>query len=208
MNVLICDDHKIMRDGLRKILQQLPLISSIEEAANASELIQLFKQVSFDIVLLDISLPDVSGMKVLQMIKSKWKNTNVLMLSMRPQTQYAIRAHKLGASGYLTKDISSEELLNAIKTVAKGKKYISKSLADSMLNTLYLEKEQWKHDSLSAREFEILIQLANGVTLSAIGGELSISSKTVSTYRTRILKKMGLNNNSCLTKYCLENNLI
>jgi len=208
MNVLICDDHKIMRDGLRKILQQLPLISSIEEAANASELIQLFKQVSFDIVLLDISLPDVSGMKVLQMIKSKWKNTNVLMLSMRPQTQYAIRAHKLGASGYLTKDVSSEELLNAIKTVAKGKKYISKSLADSMLNTLYLEKEQWKHDSLSAREFEILIQLANGVTLSAIGGELSISSKTVSTYRTRILKKMGLNNNSCLTKYCLENNLI
>jgi len=208
MNVLICDDHKIMRDGLRKILQQLPLISSIEEAANASELIQLFKQVSFDIVLLDISLPDVSGMEVLQMIKSKWENTNVLMLTMRSQTQYAIRAHKLGASGYLTKDISSEELLNAIKTVAKGKKYISKSLADSMLNTLYLEKEQWKHDSLSAREFEILIQLANGVTLSAIGGELSISSKTVSTYRTRILKKMGLNNNSCLTKYCLENNLI
>ena len=208
MNVLICDDHKIMREGLRKILQQLPIISSIEEAANASELIQLFKQVSFDIVLLDISLPDVSGMEVLQMIKSKWENTNVLMLTMRSQTQYAIRAHKLGASGYLTKDISSEELLNAIKTVAKGKKYISKSLADSMLNTLYLEKEQWKHDSLSAREFEILIQLANGVTLSAIGGELSISSKTVSTYRTRILKKMGLNNNSCLTKYCLENNLI
>lgn len=208
MNVLICDDHKIMRDGLRKILQQLPIISSIEEAANASELIQLFKHASFDIVLLDISLPDVSGMKVLQMIKSKWKNTNVLMLSMRPQTQYAIRAHKLGASGYLTKDVSSEELLNAIKIVAKGKKYISKSLADSMLNTLYLEKEQWKHDSLSAREFEILIQLANGMTLSAIGGELSISSKTVSTYRTRIFKKMGLNSNSCLTKYCLENNLI
>jgi len=208
MNVLICDDHKIMREGLRKILQQLPIISSIEEAANASELIQLFKHASFDIVLLDISLPDVSGMEVLQMIKSKWENTNVLMLTMRSQTQYAIRAHKLGASGYLTKDISSEELLNAIKTVAKGKKYISMSLADSMLNTLYLEKEQWKHNSLSAREFEILIQLANGVTLSAIGGELSISSKTVSTYRTRVLKKMGLNNNSDLTKYCLENNLI
>lgn len=208
MTVLICDDHKIVRDGLRQILQQQPEISNIEEAGSASQLMQLFKHATFDVVLLDISLPYVSGMEVLQMIKSKWGKTNVLMLSMRPQAQYAMRAHKLGASGYLTKDTSSEELLNAIKIVAKGGKYISESLTNSIFDNISFEKSQHKHDLLSAREFEIMIQLANGMGLPAIGNELSISSKTVSTYRARILEKMELNNNSDLTKYCIENNLI
>ena len=208
MTLLICDDHKIVRDGLRQMLQQLPEISSIEEAGNSLELIQLFKRKIFDVVLLDISLPNVSGLEILQLIKSKWEKTNVLMLSMRPQAQYAMRAHKLGASGYLTKDVSSEELLAAIKMVAKGKKYISESLADSMFDSLHYGKVQYKHELLSVREFEIMIQLANGIGLPIIGSGLSISSKTVSTYRARILEKMELNNNSDITKYCLENNLI
>jgi len=208
MTQLICDDHKIVRDGLRQILQQVPEISTIDEAGNDSELIQLFKRKIFDVVLLDISLPNVSGLELLQTIKSKWEKTNVLMLSMRPQAQYAIRAHKLGASGYLTKDASSEELLNAIKIVAKGRKYISESLADSMFDSLNYNKAKQQHELLSVREFEILIQLANGVGIAVIGHKLSISSKTVSTYRARIIEKMELNNNSDLTKYCLENNLI
>lgn len=208
MNLLICDDHKIVRDGLRQILQQVPEISTIEEAGNDSELIQLFKRNIFDVVLLDISLPNVSGLELLQTIKLKWEKTNVLMLSMRPQAQYAMRAHKLGASGYLTKDTSSEELLNAIKIVSKGRKYISESLADSMFDSLNYDKVKQPHELLSDREFEIFIQLANGVGLPVIGSKLAISSKTVSTYRARILEKMGLNNNSNITKYCLENNLI
>jgi len=208
MTLLICDDHQIVRDGLRQILQQLPEISNIEEAGNDSELIQLFKRGIFDVVLLDISLPGVSCLEILQMIKSKWEKTNVLMLSMRPQMQYAMRAHKLGASGYLTKDVSSEELLKAIRIVAKGRKYISETLADSMFDTLNDEKFQHRHDLLSIREFEIMIQLACGVGLPVIGNKLSISSKTVSTYRARIMEKMALNCNSDITKYCLENNLI
>lgn len=208
MKILICDDHKIVRDGLRQILLLLPGEISIDEAGTGDQAFLLFKEMTFDIVILDISLPDKSGLEVLQVIKTKWPATNVLMLSMLPQEQYAIRALKLGASGYLTKDTASEELLLAVKRLSEGGKYISQSLAESLALNLNQDRQIQKHDSLSVREFEIMIRLANGISLQEIGKELFISDKTVSTYRSRIMEKMELTKNTELTRYCIENNLI
>lgn len=208
MKILICDDHKIFRIGIRYLLEQLPGIERIDEAGDGGEALRILKSGVFDIVVLDISLPGISGLEVLQQIKAEWKSINVLMLSMYPQEQYAIRALKLGASGYLTKETATEELLVAVKKIAKGGKYISLSLAENL--ALYLDNEtnEQKHDILSKREFQIMLKIANGKSLQAIGEELFISNKTVSTYRTRIMKKMELCNNSELTKYCLVNKLI
>lgn len=208
MKILICDDHKIVRDGLRQILQQLKGVTLIREAGDGDEALTILKSELIDIVLLDISLPGMSGLEILKAVKSKWPSTNVLMLSMHPQEQYAIRALKLGASGYLTKDTASEELLIAVKRVASGGKYISQSLAERL--TLHLDEDthRQKHEMLSGREFEIMIKIANGKSLHEIGQELFISDKTVSTYRSRIMQKMELTKNTELTRYCLENSLI
>jgi two-component system, NarL family, invasion response regulator UvrY len=208
MKILICDDHKIVREGLRQILQQLVEVSKIEEAGNGNEALSLLKLEVFDILLLDISLPGISGLEVLHFVKEKWPAINVLMLSMLPQEQYAIRALKLGASGYLTKDTASEELLIAVKKIATGGKYISLSLAENLALNLDKDFDQYKHETLSDREFEIMIKLANGKSLQEIGNELCISDKTVSTYRSRVMEKMGLSKNTDLTKYCIERKLI
>jgi DNA-binding NarL/FixJ family response regulator len=207
MKILICDDHQIVRDGLKKILQQLPDIT-IEEVGDVKEALNILKNNTFDIILQDISLPDRSGLDVLQFVKNKSPNTNVLMLSMHPLEQYAIRALKLGASGYLTKNTAAEELIIAINTISKGEKYISKLLAANMATHLNDNKHEQKHDILSGREFEIMINLANGKSLLEIGNEYFISNKTVSTYRSRIMTKMNFRKNTELTKYCLENKLI
>lgn len=208
MKILICDDHKIVREGLRQILSQLTTVETIGEAATGSEAIEMLKKSLFSIVLLDISLPDKSGLEVLQSIKQKWPDLSVLMLSMHPQEQYAIRALKLGASGYLTKDTASEELLLALKKISGGGKYISNALAEGLAFNLEKDNYSMKHDLLSSREFEILIKIANGKSLQEIADELFISVKTVSTYRSRIMEKMELNRNTELTRYCLENKLI
>jgi len=207
MKILICDDHKIVRDGLRQILHQLQGVTLIGEAGDGNEALILLKKCIFDIVLLDISLPDKNGLEVLQTIKAKWPSTNVLMLSMHPQEQYAIRALKLGASGYLTKDTASEELLLAVKKVSTGGKYISQSMAENLANHLDKDAYRQKHEILSTREFEIMIKIANGKSLHDIGNELFISEKTVSTYRSRIMEKMEINKNTELTRYCIENDL-
>ena len=207
MNILICDDHKIVRDGLRQILLQMDEVVVVTEAADGNEALELFNQAVYDITILDISLPDRSGLETLQMIKTKWPAANVLMLSMHPQEQYALRALKLGASGYLTKDTASEELLLAVKKISAGGKYISQSLAENLTFHLDKENQRQKHETLSVREFEIMIKIAIGKSLTETGNELCISDKTVSTYRRRIMEKMGLNKNVELTKYCIENNL-
>ena len=208
MKILICDDHKIVRDGLKQILQQLSEVTFIGEARGGNEVSILLKADVFEVVLLDISLPDQNGLEVLKSIKSKWPKTNVLMLSMHPQEQYAIRALKLGASGYLTKDTAAEELILAINKVSGGGKYISQSLAENLALHLDDDMLRQKHEILSNREFEIMIKIANGMSLQEIGNELFISVKTVSTYRYRIMEKMGLRKNTELTRYCMENKLI
>jgi DNA-binding NarL/FixJ family response regulator len=208
MEILFCDDHQIVRDGLKRILQQLKEIVLIKEASNAQELYDVISHDTFDIVILDISLPDKSGMDLLKYIKDKYNDIGVLMLSMHPQEQYALRALKLGASGYLTKDSASEELLVAVKNIYDGKKYISKSFADSVLNNFNKKEKVFKHELLSEREFQIMIKIAKGKSLIDIGDELFISPKTVSTYRSRLMDKLNFNKNAELTKYCIEHDLI
>ncbi|MEI7831081.1 MAG: response regulator transcription factor [Prolixibacteraceae bacterium] len=208
MKILICDDHKIVRDGLKQILLQMEGPTFIEEAGDAKEAFGFLKKEAFNIVLLDISLPDRNGLEVLQSIKEKWPSTNVLILSMHPQEVFALRALTLGASGYLTKDTAMEELLIAVKKVSEGQNYISTSLQNLLVHHLDDDKSPVKHNGLSRREFEILIKLANGKSLLEIGNELSISNKTVGTYRTRIMEKMELSKNIELTWYCMENELI
>ena len=208
MKILICDDHKIVRDGLKQILQQLGGGTVIEEAGDGYEALNLLKKSQCDILLLDISLPGMTGMEILQSVKAKWPAVNVLMLSMMPQEQYAILALKSGDSGYLTKDTASDELLLAIRKVSEGGKYISHTLAERLALNLTKDTNKLKHESLSGREFEIMIKLANGKSLQEIGNELFISDKTVSTYRSRIMEKMDLSKNAELTRYCLEHNLI
>lgn len=191
MKVLICDDHKLVRDGLRQIFAQYYAVKQIDEASTGKEVGELLAKQSYDLLLLDISLTDQSGLTVLQMVKQKWPATAVLMLSMHPQEQYAIRALSYGASGYLTKDAAAEELLFAVRKIAENGKYISESLADCI--ALQLNNDgQPLHEKLSQREFEIMLQLAAGKSLKEIGEELFISNKTVSTYRTRIMEKMSL----------------
>ena len=208
MRILICDDHRIVRDGLMQILLQLEGVTLIKEAGNASEAYGFLKREAFDILLLDISLPDRNGLEVLQTVKEKWPATNVLMLSMHPQELFALRALTLGASGYLTKDTAMEELLIAVKRVSEGQKYISKSVENLLVHQLDHDKPSLKHTALSRREFEIMIKLANGKSLLEIGNELSISNKTVGTYRSRIMEKMELTKNIELTWYCMANRLI
>lgn len=208
MKILICDDHKIVREGLKQIIHQLGDGTHIEEAGDGGEALAILKGQRFDLLLLDISLPGMNGIEVLQKAKDRHSDLNVLMLSMMPQEQYAILALKLGASGYLTKDTASEELLLAIRKISEGGKYISHALAESLASHLTGSSDKKKHELLSGREFEIMIKLANGKSLLEIGNELFISDKTVSTYRARIMEKMELTKNTELTRYCLEHNLI
>ena len=208
MKILICDDHKIVRDGWRQILKHITQITKIEEAGTGSEALAMLKREFFDILLLDISLPDINGLEVLQIVKARWPAINVLILSMHPQKQYAVRALQLGASAYLSKDTASEELLTAVRKISEGGRYISQSLAESLALLLNKDSLHQKHEFLSKREFEIMLKLANGKSLQEIGDELFISNKTVGTYRSRIMEKMELTKNTELTRYCIENNLL
>lgn len=208
MNLLICDDHKIVRDGLRRILEQCREVCLIHEASSGSEVLDLFGKDTYDLLLLDISLPDRNGLDVLQTIKTRWPAVYVLMLSMHPQEQYAVRALTYGASGYLTKDAAAEELLLAVREIAKSGKYISQSLAHCLAFQLIDHSNLPKHEKLSEREFEIMIKIAGGKSLKDIGSELCISGKTVTTYRSRIMEKMRVGRNSDLTRYCIENQLM
>jgi len=208
MTILICDDHKIVRDGLKQILGHSQPGMVITEAGSGKELMNLCEKEVFNIILLDISLPDKNGLEILQAVKNRWPATNVLMLSMHPQEQYARRSLALGASGYLTKDTASEELIVAIKRIADGQKYISQSLAENLALHISKEENKQEHEILSGREFDIMIKLATGKSLVEIAKDLFISNKTVSTYRSRIMEKMNCSKNTELTKYCIEKNLI
>jgi two-component system invasion response regulator UvrY len=208
VKILLTDDHQIVRDGLKQILQQIPDIEWIEEAKNGKETIHLAAQKEFDIIILDISLPDISGLEVLRTIKENHREIRILMLSMYSQAQYAVRAFKMGASGYLNKDSASDELIAAVKKIAKGGKYVTSSLAEELADHLNDNYSGQPHEKLSEREFEIMLKLATGKSLREISTELFISEKTVSTYRTRLLGKMGMKKNAEITQYCLQNGLM
>ena len=204
INILIVDDHLIVREGIKRIIDDVPDMNIVAEASSGQEAIDLILENLYDLILLDISMPGKNGLQTLKLIKKHNKNIPVLMLSMHSEEQYAMRTIKAGASGYMTKETASMELVSAIRKINNGRKYISKEVAELSATDLYHEEDKDPHENLSDREFEILKMIARGITTKSIANELSISPKTVSTYRTRILDKLNMQNNSDLIHYVID----
>jgi DNA-binding NarL/FixJ family response regulator len=208
INIIIADDHSILREGLKQILSETEDILVIAEAQTAAEAISLARTTNANVMLLDISLPDRNGIEALKIIKKDNPQLAVLMLSMHKEDQYAIRALKAGASGYVSKQSASSELVLAIRTVAKGKKYLSAGVAEALANQIGVDVEKAPHETLSDREFQTLSMIASGLSVGDIAEKLCLSVKTVSVYRARILEKMQLRNNAELTHYAIKNHLV
>jgi two-component system, NarL family, invasion response regulator UvrY len=208
MKILIADDHAIVREGVKQIVKGLPEVTLIEEVSDGEAAFSKICETSYDVVILDISMPNMSGLDVLQRMKDRNIHTKVLIFSFYPQEQYAIRAFKLGASGYLSKDSAFEELASAIRKISQGGKYISAALAEKLIFQDVNLEGKLPHEKLSEREFQIMILLAKGKSVTEIAHALFISDKTVSTYKMRVLEKMDMKNNADLTRYALKNKLI
>lgn len=207
IRVLIADDHAIVREGLKRILADDSSVETIAEASDGQEAARLVRLHKPDIVLLDISMPARSGIDALADIQSASANTRILMLSMHPEDQYAIRCLRDGADGYLTKESAPELLLGAIRKIHSGGKYVSPELAEQLASNLNSEQQSAPHEALSDRELQVLIMIGAGDTVTHIADKLCVSVKTVSTYRTRILEKMGMENNAQLMRYAIDNRL-
>ncbi len=208
IKVLIADDHSVVRAGMRQILSGLPDMAVVDEAANALEVLDKVRINDYSVVVLDIAMPGKSGLNALKEIKTERPGLPVLILSMYPEDQYAIRVLRAGAAGYMTKDSAPEELVTAIRVVAKGRKYVSPALAEILAFNLDIDSKKELHELLSDREYEVLCMIASGKLVSDIAETLSLSVKTVSTYRSRILEKMQLKNNAELTSYAIQNRLV
>ncbi len=208
MRILITDDHAVVRQGLKLILADHFKKAVFGEARNATEALALVWKEKWDVVVLDITMPGRSGLEVLKEIKRSRPKLPVLVLSMHPEDQFAVRLLKAGAAGYLTKESAGEELVCAIKKVVAGGRYISPSLAERMASYLTIDVRKAPHERLSDREFLILRMIASGKQVSQVAKELSLSVATVSTYRGRILGKMDMKNNAELTHYALQKELV
>ena len=208
IRVFIADDHTIVREGLKQILAESPEMTVAGEAESGLDAIKMLRKAKCSVMLLDISLPDKNGIDVLKQIKKEYPDIAVLMLSMHREDQYAIRSLKAGASGYLTKQSAPRELVTAIRQVASGQKYVSAALAQALASQVGENHDAPLHDTLSDREYQTLTMIASGKTVSAIAQELSLSVKTVSEYRARLLSKMKLKNSAELTHYAIKNQLI
>jgi two-component system, NarL family, invasion response regulator UvrY len=207
MNILVADDHAIVRRGLIGLLQEGYPSVSVFEAMNSSEAIDVARKQPLDVILLDISMPGRNGIETLKQLRVDGVKTPILMLSMHPEGQYAIRCLKAGASGFINKETATEELLGAIQKVLSGKKYITPAVAEKLAENVEAGGRPL-HETLSDREMQVLQQIASGKTVSEIADEISLSVNTISTYRSRILEKLQLNNNSELTRYAIENDLV
>jgi DNA-binding NarL/FixJ family response regulator len=208
VRVLIADDHPIVRTGLKQILADDPDIEVIGEAENGGEVIELLWKNECDMVLLDIGMPGRSGLEVTSEIKQIKPNVGVLILSIYPEDQYAVRALRAGASGYLTKASAPIELIQAIHRVSHGGRYVSQTLAEILACEIDRHSEKQPHEKLSDREYQVMLLLASGKTVTEVGQSLNLSVKTISTYRSNILAKMNMKNNAQLTFYAVENSLI
>jgi len=208
LRILIADDHTVVRKGLRQILLEEFPSAEITESADAANLFMKVLREEWDVVITDISMPDKSGLEVLQQIRRDHPRLPVLILSAHSEDQYAIRALKAGANGYLCKDSASEELVTAIRRILLGKRYITASVAEKLAFHLDQDSDHPPHESLSDREFEVMKFLASGKVVSEIASQLCLSVTTISTYRARILTKMNLKTNYDLTRYAMENNLL
>ena len=208
MKILITDDHAVVRQGLKQILAEEFTKAEFGEATNAQEAIDRVWKENWDVVVLDITMPGRGGLEVLKEIKKSRPKLPVLMLSMHPEDQFAVRMLKIGASGYMTKESAPNELVGAVKKVIAGGRYVSPALAEKMASYLAIDVQTPPHERLSDREFLVLRLIASGKTPTNIARELGLSVKTISTYRMRILEKMSMSNNAEITTYAIQNQLV
>lgn len=207
INIVICDDHKIVREGLKSIISVFDDFKVVADVESGEALIKLLLTEQPDIVVLDVSLPGRSGLEVLKQIKASYPEIKVLVLSMYPEDQFAIRTLKAGASGYLHKDSPPEVLIEALRTIAAGGEYLSSNITKLLFKEVNSDNGGKPHKTLSDREYEVLLYIGEGKSISEIANQLSLSVKTISTYRSRILEKMDMDNNSDLVKYILLHDL-
>lgn len=205
--VVLADDHQLMREGLRRLLEATPGVRVVGEAADGHQTLELLRHQPADVAVLDLSMPGMTGMDLIRRVKTEFPQVAVLVLTMHAEEQYAMRAFRCGASGYLTKDSAATELVQAIRKVAGGGGYVTASLAERLAMGLSRANEAAPHASLSDREFEVFQRIVAGMRLTDIADELHLSVKTVSTHKTRILEKLGLDSTAALIRYGLEQHL-
>jgi two-component system invasion response regulator UvrY len=208
IRVLVADDHTVVRRGLLQILEEAPDTVAAGEASTGRQVLEALRKNDCDVLVLDIAMPEGSGLEVLHQLQNLKPDLPILILSMYSERQYAERTLKAGAAGYLTKETAPDELIAAIRQVAAGGKYISRSLAEELATALSGEREREPHEALSTREYQVMCLLASGKSVTQIAAELSLSAKTVSTYRTRILEKLALTNNAEIIRYALQRELV
>jgi len=208
IRILVVDDHAIVREGLKQILADVNDMAVRDEAAGGQEALNKIRSGEFDVVLLDISMPGRSGLEILKEIKAERPKLPVLILSMHAEEQYAVRALRAGASGYLTKASAPDELIGAIRKVSCGRKYVSSSLAEKLALELDIDTKKPPHATLSDREYQVMLMLASGKAVKEIADELCLSVKTISTYRSRVMEKMNMKKNAELTLYAIQNHLV
>jgi DNA-binding NarL/FixJ family response regulator len=207
LRILLCDDHPILREGLKKILLQQADITVVEEAGSGAEMLEKCAAARFDVIILDITLPDMNGLDALKNLQARGSRAGVLVLSMHPEEQYATRALKAGASGYLQKESAPAELVTAVRRIARGGKYVTASLAEKLAFELQgADKEP--HQLLSDREYQVLCLLASGRGIKEIALELGLSAPTVATYRSRVMTKLDLSSTVDLVRYALAHKLV
>ena len=208
IRVLIADDHAVVRRGLKQIVIEEFDAAEVGEAKDASEVLELARKQDWDVVVLDITMPHKSGLQVLKELKHEHPRLPVLVLSIYPEDQYAVRVLKSGAAGYMTKESAPDQLVSAIRKVINGRKYVSPTLAEKLAYDLEREDKKPSHETLSNREYEVMRMIAAGKMVSEIARDLSLSVKTISTYRGRILDKMQMKSNAELMRYAIRNNLM
>jgi two-component system invasion response regulator UvrY len=208
IKIAVADDHPIVREGLKQIIAKTTDLTVVMEASDGQEVLEKLKKHPVDVLLLDISMPVRNGVDILKQLRAKWPKLPILILSAHPETKYATRVFRLGASGYLTKEGAPKELIGAIRTVLSGKRYVSNSLAQYLAMNLDNDSEKPLHETLSDRELEVLCLIASGKPLTDIANNLFLSVKTISTYRTRILEKLHMQTNADLIRYAIQKELI
>ncbi len=208
MKILIADDHPVVRQGLRQMLAAETDLTVVGEAKNGNEVVELSRRIAWDVAVLDYNMPGRSGLELVKDLRHRFPGRAVLILSMYPEDRYAVRALKAGAAGYVTKDSAPEELVNAIRKVAKGGKYVSPALAERLASALESGGGKLLHEALSDREYQVMWMIASGKTVRQIADSLCLSPNTVSTHRTRILRKMQMKNNAELMHYAMLHKLV
>ena len=208
IKILIADDHAIVREGLKQIISETPDMAVVAEASNGEDVLEKVSANKYDVILLDISMPGRSGLDILRQLKIEKPKLPIMMLSVHPEEQYAVRALRAGASGYLTKESAPDELIAAMRKISQGRKYVSSSLAEKLAYELGIDVKKLRHEVLSDREFQVMCMFASGKTVKEIAAELSISIPTIRTYRIRILEKMKMKNIAEIIHYAVKQGLV